>query len=184
LGGRTGSRLMGLIEKYRESIGRSFGAYNRAMTPDQAADQNKKSLSGQEQEFVQAWSDFKTNWGTTMLPYFSRILTIGSQLLRPSDEKTPWYIDLAKEVGHAINPLDFKSGLGKDLGYVGAAFTGAGHDTAGRGSRMLHAHINIDGKKFASAFVPYLTDPMTGSQIGPSGGDSLAYLPITGGSPF
>lgn len=181
LGGRTGSRLAGLVEKNGASIARSFGAYQQAAGIDQATDQAKGSLSMQEQEFGKAWSDFKTNWGTTMLPFFTGILKGGSAILRSVPQDTGTRL-LNSAALAPLGPFgSLLTGIG-DILKMGSP--GPSMLFAGKGGGMLHATINVDGKKMASAFVPYLTNPMTGAQVGPSGGDPLAYLPITGGSPF
>src|ERR1700722_9745803 len=80
--GRTGGTVANLIEKQIPSIQRSWGSFQKALPIDDAVKQLQKSLSGQEQEFVAAWTDFKTNFGTKMLPFFTGVLKAGSTILR------------------------------------------------------------------------------------------------------
>lgn len=80
--GTTGARIANLTEKQVSSIQRSIGAFHKADSIEAAGEKLQKSLSGQELEFTAAWTDFKTNFGTTMLPFFSGLLRFGSKELR------------------------------------------------------------------------------------------------------
>lgn len=106
LGGRTGGRLLNLIDKNRSSIEKSGAAFEAAKPIAAATDQLKTSLSGQELEFVAAWEDFKTQFGNSMLPSFSGILKAGAWTLR----QVAKYPDA---LGFLVHPLQTLENLGE-----------------------------------------------------------------------
>lgn len=80
--GSTGGRNMTLIDNQMDNIHRSVDALNKTLGIGAAGNAARNSLSGQEQEFGAAWTDFKTNFGTTALPFFTGVLKAGSNILR------------------------------------------------------------------------------------------------------
>lgn len=80
--GTTGGRNMTLIENQIAAINRSVSAMQKTKGIDASVAIAKESLTGQQKEFEAAWTDFKTQWGTTMLPFFTGILKGGAEILR------------------------------------------------------------------------------------------------------
>jgi hypothetical protein len=80
--GNTGGGLANEWEKSLQKIGEAAEAFKKTLGIDAATKQLPGSLTGQEKEFEAAWTDFKTQFGTTMLPFFTGILKGGADLLR------------------------------------------------------------------------------------------------------
>ena len=189
--GRTGGRLANLVEKQIPQINASAAAYQKAKTIDQAGDQLKGSLSGQQLEFEAAWKDFKTQWGTTALPFFTGILKVGSSILRSLGAISPpsqqdhtgqhwnrgglwtggyWEDDLPASTMHSM--------------YVTATSLAAKEPSpfidSGKSKSERTAVINmmLDGRKVGQA----LLGPMAGSLSAPLGGanfdGSLSLAPV------
>lgn len=79
----------------------------------------RQSLSGQEIEFAAAWTDFKTEFGTKVLPFFSGLLRFGSDVLRdsPSEKEAPRFGDLSvpQQIHEALaNSFKLIPGFGPD----------------------------------------------------------------------
>lgn len=82
LGSRTGGKLWNEWEKQLPTIAKASAAFNITKGVDAGTAQLPESLAGQLREFTSAWTDFKTDFGTSMLPFFTEILKVGSSVLR------------------------------------------------------------------------------------------------------
>jgi hypothetical protein len=165
--GRTGGKLFNAIENQLTVVHKSIEAINAMKGLNASVDEARKSLSGQEQEFGAAWADFKTQFGTSMLPFFSGLLKGGASVLRVinsfSDEGAH---PKAKTAGEAFSDLFT---LPLRLGMV----FGAPDDGGGRGSinpsnvnpvaTPRHASMGkngdvyLDGKKVGQVLSGYLS---------------------------
>lgn len=93
--GRTGGRLFSAIENALPVIQKSVDAMAKMKGIIDSVKVGREGLSGQEQEFTAAWTDFKTQFGTVMLPVFSGVLRGGSSMFRSmgstvTTEKAIW----------------------------------------------------------------------------------------------
>ncbi|MDB6104037.1 MAG: putative phage-related tail protein [Gammaproteobacteria bacterium] len=173
--GTTGSRNMNAVEKMSVAIERSISALQKTKGIDASVDQAKKSPAGEEKEFVAAWTDFKTDFGTKMLPFFTGILTAGSAILRAipnaSRDSTP--------LGFGTHLIQRTVGLLAGLHGNTTSYVPQGG--LGRPAAATPVIINIDGKKVASAVVPHIAKAATAPQTGTSGYDGRAAMVPAGG---
>lgn len=84
--GSTGGMNATMFENQFKTIHDSISSLAKMKGLDAATGDAKKSLSGQEIEFISAWTDFKTAFGTQMLPVFTGILKGGAWLIRAATE--------------------------------------------------------------------------------------------------
>ena len=86
--GSTGGAEFNIMDKQMPTIERSVTAIKKFMGIMDSVNVGREGLSGQEQEFGAAWTDFKTQLGTKVLPFFSGLLKFGATVLRdtPSDQ--------------------------------------------------------------------------------------------------
>lgn len=191
--GRTGGRVANLVEKQIPSIERSWAAYQKANNIDRAGVELQKSLSGEEKEFESAWTDFKTNWGTTMLPFFTGILKGGASMLhnlapanepgKPPEKPSTWLLWLArglaflgskpvKDALHTIGDDKPSESTPSDSRFV----------AGGKGGGItIHTQINLDGRKVAENVTRHQTRALSAPQTGISGFDGIAALVPAGG---
>ena len=80
--GSTGGAEFNIIDKQLPAIHRSVEAIKKSMGITDSVNNGREGLSGQEVEFGAAWADFKTDFGTKVLPFFSGLLKFGSGVLR------------------------------------------------------------------------------------------------------
>lgn len=80
--GGTGSRLFSTLEQQLSTILNSLPALKQAKGLDPAVKATDETMTGQEKEFMAAWSDFKNVFGTTMLPAVTNMLTVGASILK------------------------------------------------------------------------------------------------------
>lgn len=82
LSNRTGSNMAANFTTQSLQAMRDFKLAKNAAGVDQTIALNQKSASGKEGEFIAAWSNFKTEFGTSALPAFTSLLTSGAGFLR------------------------------------------------------------------------------------------------------
>lgn len=111
--GSTGGAAFTLIDKQLPVIHRSVEAVKKFYDISKSVEIGREGLNGKEIEFKAAWEDFKTNFGTKILPFFSSILRFGSGLLRdpPSTQEAPKFNDLTI-------PQRIRETLGGALGLI------------------------------------------------------------------
>lgn len=163
--GRTGGKNVGRIQKALPAIEKSLEAFHKAKGIEAASDQLKKSASGQELEFTAAWTDFKTQFGTKMLPFFTGILKAGSVVLRalPDSSKD------ATPVGFGTHMVVKLAEIVKWVEGSQRSYVPAG----GFGRQPAATNVNLiaDGKKLASVVVPHITRAANAPQTGLGGFD-------------
>jgi hypothetical protein len=173
--GRTGGALANEWEKQLQTIQRAVAAYNKTLGIDAASLNLPPTLTGQEKEFNAAWTDFKTQFGTTMLPVFTGILQGGSQFLRNISHWDSQNLGKDSEAA-------FQQRLGSRGGrrwVEDPSVPGSGHwegDAGGQGSvvpkgkasgsKPMQINLNVDGRKVASV----LFDPLSDALSSPLGG--------------
>lgn len=79
---RTGSNMAANFTTQGLQAMRDFNLSKSAMGVSQTVGAWKGTLGGKEAEFVAAWGNFKTEFGTAMLPAFSNLLANGANFLR------------------------------------------------------------------------------------------------------
>ena len=80
--GSTGGAEFNIMDKQMPTIERSVEAIRKFADVITSVNNGREGLSGQEIEFGAAWTDFKTDFGTQVLPFFSGLLKFGSGVLR------------------------------------------------------------------------------------------------------
>lgn len=186
--GSTGGRLFSQIRLQRNTVENSVLANHKALNLDPSANVAKNSLSGQEQEFVKSWTDFKTQLGIVALPQFSNLLQNGASVLRAIGDfmrDNAGVVAVIKNIaGGAINVFSPVSRI-RDI-YREAVdllpkrpggATGAWGDPVKTASNaqpvQVHAQINMDGQKVASLVTRHqekvANRPQTGSRWFDSG---------------
>jgi hypothetical protein len=185
--GRTGGNNATLWENQLAAIHRSVDALKKVQGIEQAVKTAQVSLTGEQQEFGAAWKDFKTEWGTTALPFFSEILRTGATMLRmigPNRERvgrhfatlsdtwfSPWSDDASsKVVTGTFNPSAVRGGRGH-------AATSEDDLTP----VIVHSHLILDGREVASVVTKHMAKAAGRRQTGVSGVDySQAQMPAGG----
>lgn len=174
--GRTGGALANEWEKQLQTISRAVAAFNKTKDIKAATDQLPQSLTGQQQEFEAAWTDFKTNFGTTALPFFTGILKGGADILRqlPSGGTT---------IGHATATLLPGGALISSLWDM----LSNGHSTdkhfvpGGRGGQTVQINVSADARKMGIAVTAQQAKGFAMPQTGGGFFDSLQSLTPAGG---
>ncbi len=179
--GRTGGALANEWEKQLQTIQRAAAAFNKTLGIDAAGGKLKDSLTGQELEFQAAWTDFKTQFGTKMLPFFSGILKVGSETLHNLPSASIW--TSAVPVGAAFNGLE-------DLFTKTGSGTGSPSDSrnsrfVGKGGGMFQFNLNADAQRMGITVAPVVTGEQSRAAAAPQTGigtfDSTQALIPAGG---
>lgn len=149
--GRTGGKLFEAIERALPTIQKSVEAMKKVKSITDSVAEAKGTLSGQEAEFDAAWTDFKTQFGTKMLPFFTGILKGGSEILRVMGDANS-----SKGLDHVVPGLASYHALSDAYDWV----TGANNRKADgaiptiarplQSAPQLVGVINLDGQKIAS----------------------------------
>lgn len=182
--GRTGGALANEWEKQLQTIQRAAAAYNKTLDINAATGKLPESISGQAKEFDAAWKDFKTQFGTVAMPFFSGILKAGSFILRHmhGDGKE---FEGGKEAEASFQKRLSGGSAGRHW-LEDPSVPGSGHwvsdvvPSAGSGSSKPRPLIlHIDGKRVASV----MFDPMADMLSAPLGGanfdGSLSLAPVS-----
>jgi hypothetical protein len=177
--GRTGGKLFEAIERSLPVIQQSVEAMKKTKSITDSVAEAKKSLGGQETEFSAAWTDFKTQFGTTMLPFFTGILKGGAAILRGMSDITP---------GHAVlNPVSSAgqvvANVLKSLGVsMGSTPSAKGNESpfvsnAVKTAQAIHNKIVMpNGRVLAEIVTQVQAKDMARPQAGTSGFDGRQGL--------
>jgi len=149
--GRTGGALANEWEKQLATIARAVDAYAKTKDINQGTAQLPDSLTGQQKEFEAAWTDFKTQWGTTILPFFSGILKGGAAILRPTDENTSGWTKFFKGM-LKVNPISAWDMLVATNQAAADGRKGSPYVAGKSGSAVIinPAPVMLDGQKVGS----------------------------------
>jgi len=195
--GREGGKMFDLIEKQSGTILKSIEAVKKAAGINEAVDIARKGLAGKEEEFGAAWTDFKAQFGTVALPFFTGVLKTGAEILRWAGKTTP-------DENYPLAPGEHASFVGKTAAqmkggnplreWLRRSFSGsaeafgtqqpvaspyiAGRTTAGQPGPVV---LNMDGRKVGEIVSFHQGQQMSRPQIGPSGFDSRMSLAPAGG---
>lgn len=173
--GRQGGKAGNLAEKALPLMDNALLSFNKAMGIDQAGAVLQKSLGGKEAEFTAAWTDFKTDFGTKMLPFFTGILTVGDQILRH-------FPDVPTAVKTAVKQMPGASALTGLWGLV-ADNTSTNTYVASQGRmgwKQTPLAVKVDGKTLATITLKHMGPLMAGPQTGTGYFDSL-HTPMPAG---
>jgi hypothetical protein len=184
--GRTGGKLFEAIERSLPVIQQSVEAMKKTKNITDSVAEAKKSLGGQEKEFEAAWTDFKTQFGTTALPFFTGILKGGAAILRlfgdngAQGQTARTAFKLAFAPGAAMG--DLVKGWFQDK--PSALATGQGDPHIARpADRPINVHtaLNLDGHKIASVVFKRAATELGRPQAGGSSYDPTLGLEPAGG---
>ncbi len=166
--GTTGGRNMTMVENALDRIHLSISSLAATKGIEPSGEIAKGALAGNLREFTSAWVDFKTDFGTSMLPFFVEILKAGSSVLRVLPEVGEGAGGgLYKLLHHNYDPNE-------KPGTPVTHFAGKGGTSV-----QVHTTVNLDGKKVGNIVSGHIARSLpTGDQTGPSG-----YDPGLGRSP-
>lgn len=81
--GRTGANsVYNPLQRQLPIIMKSLETTKKAATIDEAAGLSKNTAEGKEKEFIAAWTDFKTQFGESILPKITSMLQTGAEMFR------------------------------------------------------------------------------------------------------
>ncbi|RKR46319.1 hypothetical protein [Paraburkholderia sp. BL17N1] len=183
---RTASNAFAQMYLQRHKIDKNVAVTEGAMGLKDLEDQYKKSPAGAEAEFTAAWTDFKTEFGRTMLPAITKMLLTGASILRAinSISSSPMTVAQAQidQVPQSDHPTVGRWGkLGDmfgwnkptDQSHTSTSVSGGSSSPSGN----VHTSVHLDGRKIADAVSPYFAGPL-GSGLHIGGIDSSLSLPM------
>ena len=142
--GGTGGRLFSLAGAQLPTIHRSMESIQRQQGIEASDGTARKTLAGQEKEFTAAWTEFKTEFGTAMIPAFVGILRGGASLFRSMNDFVKRGDMVRHAEGQAITPGSSRDILNK---------TATDMQTWREQQKQLQVttQINLDSKPIATA---------------------------------
>lgn len=188
---RTGSNMAANFTTQQAQAMRDFNLSKNAMGAEQTVGAWKGTLGGKEADFMAAWSDFKTEFGTSALPAFSNLLTNATGALRniSSFMDSPGLKSFAEAYK---NPGNFYRGLfGLDKKADGAPGTpSGGFASNGGGAAFGNPNIRgaapqmvqvesttvLDGKVLARTVSSYQAKELSRPSTGPRTADGRMSL--------
>ena len=187
--GRTGGQFFNAIERAMPQIRMGVEAINKADGIAKSVENAKLSLTGQEKEFDAAWADFKTQFGTTALPFFTGILKAGSSILRlfgdsgPKGEGARWGAELALSPGQAIADLARKLWESRSSSSTSAPGATESPHVAARPPTFFEVHTKLvaDGRDLATVVSRHMAKEAGRPQTGGSSYDWTMGLAPAGG---
>jgi hypothetical protein len=173
--GTTGARSMNAVEKQLPAIEQSIEALRKAKGIDDAVNAARQSLTGQEEEFTAAWTDFKTSAGTTFLPFFTGLLHGGTKVLRAlngtdNPEGKHWVPALGRGPGARFGIGGHWEDDAPATPFVATAKPAA--------PKPVQVNMMLDGRKVGQLLSPYLADGL-GKPLGGGNFDgTLTMAPV------
>lgn len=138
---RTGSNMAANFTTQSFQAMRDFNLTKNAMGAEETVGAWKKSLGGKEAEFIAAWTNFKTEFGITMLPAFSNILTNAGTFMRGVSS---FIADNEKAVGKLVEGIGWLYNH-SPLNPLGNAIGAVMDATKGGGKVVAPPGVNPDG---------------------------------------
>lgn len=177
--GRTGGALANEWEKQLQTIQRAVSAFNKTLDINAATAKLPDSLTGQEKEFTAAWTDFKTQFGTTMLPLFTGILKGGAGIFRALNSHERDDLANAGMVASAK-----RSGGSAGRRWIeDPSVPGSGHWESGiaHGARSQPMQLNmyIGEQKMASVMFDSMSNLLSAPLGGANFDGSLSLAPVS-----
>ncbi|WP_186143810.1 hypothetical protein [Burkholderia gladioli] len=180
--GGTGGNLFSKIDQQEPLIRRAGEAFQKTRGLDQALDLAKDTATGAEKDFGAAWTDFKTQFGNSMLPQVTEILRTGTEVLRAIAAFAN------SDAGKAIQSMGsmITGAAAWPWHLIGSMFGGDKQATpdptvpkkdASTGN--VHTTINLDGRKIAQAVTPYMAGALGSGMYG-LGVDPTVAVPMPG----
>jgi hypothetical protein len=188
LSNRTASNQGSLMTVQQWQLIRDQNIARGAMGASDVSNMYKNSASGAENDFDAAWTDFKAQFGKTMLPAITSMLQTGSAILRTINAWAANPMTAAQAQIDQVPQADHKAvgrwgSIGDFFGWNGPAsnphasssVVGASSSASGN----VHTTVNIDGRKVAQAVTPYIAGQL-GSGTYAFGVDPTVALPMPG----
>ncbi|TCG09364.1 hypothetical protein BZM27_06070 [Paraburkholderia steynii] len=184
LSNRTASGQGSIMTTQQFQLLRDFHLARGAMGADKVSGMFKDSASGAEADFDAAWTDFKKQFGTTMLPQITSMLKTGTDLLRSLASIT--------ESENFKSFMSFASKVNGTFGWLPKQFFGSANAAEpGQSPNVktgtpqpfkLSTTINLDGRKIGEAATDYILNGMGKPQSTSSGFDFTRAAPPIGHS--
>ncbi|MGS1020244.1 phage tail protein [Burkholderia glumae] len=183
--GSTGGNLFSKIDQQEPVIRSALEAFKKTFGLDKALDISKDTATGAEKDFAAAWTDFKTEFGNTMLPAITSMLKTGTAILRMINSAPPVFETAAKAQMDQVPGADHET-VGR-WGKLGDLFgwNGAKGDSANPVSGKRPVTVNVtantilDGQKVASVVTKHQAN-MLGSGLYGLGVDPTVAPPMPG----
>ena len=178
LSNRNASNQGSIMTAQEFQVLRDYKLAKGAMGAGDVVNMYKDSASGAERDFAAAWTDFKKEFGQTMLPAITGMLRTGSAILRTINGAVNSPMTAAQAQMDQAPDHKPVSGWGK----LGELFGGNSHSSSSVAPKAwnqgnVHTAINIDGRKVATAVTPYFAGPL-GSGLYTGGVDNNVALPM------
>lgn len=177
---RTAANAFAQMYLQRNKIEKNVGVTDKAMGLKELEGVYKGSPAGAQDEFTAAWTDFKTQFGKSLLPAITNMLKVGADMLRGIADfaNSPAGKTISEIGGGALHAFAWPWKLMFGSAEAAEPKKDTTVVTASRGNNgTVHATFNIDGKKFANATAPYFAGPLgSGMHIG--GIDNDLSLPM------
>ncbi|CAG9247080.1 conserved hypothetical protein [Burkholderia cepacia] len=182
LSNRTASNQGSLMTTQQFQLIRDFKLAQGAMGADKVISMFKDSASGAEADFDAAWTDFKKQFGTTMLPQITNMLKVGADMLRTlADVTNSEGFKAMQSYGNGILkafawPYRLMSGDAK------AATPGDSPNVQTRSQQpiQLNSFVNLDGRVIGQSVTNFMVDHMNRAQSTSSGFDASRAAPPIG----
>lgn len=181
--GRTGGQFFTAIERALPQIHASVDALNKAAGIEKSMAEARKAVSGQEQEFQAAWTDFKAAAGTTLLPFFSGLLKAGAGLFRHVEANKDMLANVM-----SLNPIG--AGIRSSVGFMKWLISDSSETaspakstvaTKASGTPQMTGTVMLDGRKVGSFFADHLARESGRPQTGATSFDARLALGPVGG---
>lgn len=191
--GRNGGKFFNALDQAMPAIEHAIGAIKKASGLDASVEIAKGGAAGPEKEFISAWTDFKANFGTSMLPFFTGVLKGGASILRAiatvqdkqaGDSNWSKFGDLMSgKTTRSVYDTAFPGTSYGRPGNVGdnpAEHSGFVARQAGGGRGFINNTINIDGRKVAEVVTQHQSSAAGRPQAGTNGFDGRRALTPAG----
>ncbi|MDW9242209.1 hypothetical protein [Burkholderia cepacia] len=182
LSNRTASNQASLMTTQQLQILRDQKIATGAMGADKVTKMFSDSASGAEADFDAAWTDFKKQFGTTMLPQITNMLKVGADMLRSLADaaNSPTFKALQSIGGGALHAFSWPYRL--MFGDAKAATPGDSPNVQTRSQQpiQLNSFVNLDGKVIGQSVTNFMVDHMNRAQSTSSGFDASRAAPPIG----
>jgi hypothetical protein len=170
---RTASNAFAQMYLQRHKIDKNIAVTTGAMGITELEKQYQKSPQGAEDEFRAAWTDFKTVFGTSMLPQVTNMLKVGSEMLRSlaTVADSPAFKAIQGFTNGAVHAFAWPYRL--MFGNANAAEPGSGaapiNPVASRGtmSNAMKGTVHLDGRLVGNFMADHMgrqaSSPLTGT---------------------
>lgn len=171
---RTASNLFGTMYLQLANIRKGEIMSKKAMNIDQVNAAAMGTYAGKEKEFTAAWTDFKTQFGSMMLPAITNMLKGGAELLRGINSIFASNQSLISDLSKIQSPTGAFGNI-KYAFEVAKVFTNHGgystgvdesYSNEGRGKGKGVGDVYLDGQKVGSHVAKHMAKEMNRPQSG------------------